>query len=47
MQTKPTTKNINVSVTPEVHKAAKLLCVQRGLTQAQLIEQLIKREASK
>lgn len=33
--------NINVKVTSTIHKALKLLCVHRGQTQAQLIEQLI------
>lgn len=33
--------NINVKFASTTHKALKLLCVHRGLTQAQLIEQLI------
>jgi hypothetical protein len=40
------TKVINVPVSPETHRAAKILCIQRGLTQAQLIDRLIRQAAA-
>jgi len=39
-------KRINVPVSLDVHRAARILCISKGITQAQLIAQLIEQAAN-